>query len=270
MFDYTTDYVGQLGRAGKINSVIVGRNRYIDQSSLENYVASMPLLPENKEGEINATTNSTRDASKWKVYEPKSTQVSIGGSEINRDGIMTVDYGRTQSVAALFLIPLICLSIIVGVVGASKRGTSMFYVSEPMKSVLGASVGSQSAGILSSIPYFFGLVNDAYVDYLRVASAFIKKSIANITGSRIEGVNMSKNNETKNSLGIDSSGLVVRKGAGDMRNDKQIVEDIKKSFSDEVSVTIDKSGSSGVIRPVFKTIADDYYNFVLVPVKQKK
>jgi hypothetical protein len=45
---------------------------------------------------------------------------------------------------------------------------------------------------------------------------------------------------------------------------------IKNSFSDEVTVEPDTSGTSGIIKPVFKKTNGDDFVYVLVPVKDKK
>ncbi len=48
LFDYTTDYIGQLSRSKRIGSVMVGRDRFIDYASLVNYVdtVSNPGTPQ--------------------------------------------------------------------------------------------------------------------------------------------------------------------------------------------------------------------------------
>ncbi len=40
-FGYTIDYIGQLCRAKKIKSVMVGRDRFVDYESINNYVLSL-------------------------------------------------------------------------------------------------------------------------------------------------------------------------------------------------------------------------------------
>jgi hypothetical protein len=43
---------------------------------------------------------------------------------------------------------------------------------------------------------------------------------------------------------------------------------IAENFSDEVKVTFDADGNSGVVEPIFKDKKGDAYLFVLVPVKK--
>ena len=47
-----------------------------------------------------------------------------------------------------------------------------------------------------------------------------------------------------------------------------IKRQIRESFSDEVSVTPDASGTAGIIKPVFKHVSGDEYVYVLVPISK--
>jgi hypothetical protein len=42
---------------------------------------------------------------------------------------------------------------------------------------------------------------------------------------------------------------------------------IRETFSDDVEVFPDESGTAGIIKPVFNRLSDDEYIYVLVPVK---
>jgi hypothetical protein len=52
--------------------------------------------------------------------------------------------------------------------------------------------------------------------------------------------------------------------------DEATKEKIMNSFSDEVTVQPDKSGTAGVITPVFRQTNGNDFVYVLVPVKEKK
>ncbi len=60
---------------------------------------------------------------------------------------------------------------------------------------------------------------------------------------------------------------VVPKKAG--QSAEAITRQIKNAFSDEVTVHPDESGTSGIIKPVFKKVVDDQYVYVLVPINQQ-
>ncbi len=65
-------------------------------------------------------------------------------------------------------------------------------------------------------------------------------------------------------------GVVALPSSGDPVQDEILKERIKASFSDDVTVQFDSSGSSGVIRPVFKSGEglSENYMFLLVPVNK--
>lgn len=62
IFGYTNDYIGQLARAGKIESTIVGRSRYVDYSSISDYVrianGAIKRLDRNIEAQIAPSISS--------------------------------------------------------------------------------------------------------------------------------------------------------------------------------------------------------------------
>lgn len=62
-------------------------------------------------------------------------------------------------------------------------------------------------------------------------------------------------------------GIIVVPSTGDEGADQEFLKNIKASFSDEVEVFPDPSGTSGVIRPVFRSGAsEEEYMYVLVPI----
>ena len=66
-----------------------------------------------------------------------------------------------------------------------------------------------------------------------------------------------------------SYGAVVVPSTGDPSADEKIKKDLEKQFSDEVSISFDKSGQAGVITPIFEDgeKGDDYV-FLLTPFNQ--
>lgn len=63
------------------------------------------------------------------------------------------------------------------------------------------------------------------------------------------------------------AGVTVVPSSGDASKDEKIKQYIRDSFSDETEVVPDESGTSGVIKPVFKKQSDQDYLYVIVPVK---
>lgn len=72
---------------------------------------------------------------------------------------------------------------------------------------------------------------------------------------------------TKSKNKIEFNGIAVVPSKNSDDQDEIIKQKIKDSFSDEVKVKPDKSGTSGVITPVFKKAEGDDFVYVLVPIK---
>lgn len=64
------------------------------------------------------------------------------------------------------------------------------------------------------------------------------------------------------------SGITVVPSTGDQVKDEKLKQYIKDSFSDEIKVVPDNTGTSGVIKPIFKKQSDQDYIYVIVPTKQ--
>ncbi|MBU6231463.1 hypothetical protein KGP36_02240 [Patescibacteria group bacterium] len=64
-----------------------------------------------------------------------------------------------------------------------------------------------------------------------------------------------------------SQGIAVAPSTGLAQGDAQLKQEIQASFSDQVNVTPDKSGTTGVITPVFRDSTGKQFVYVMVPVK---
>jgi hypothetical protein len=67
-----------------------------------------------------------------------------------------------------------------------------------------------------------------------------------------------------------NSGIAVVPSTGNVATDAALREKIAGSFSDQVNVAPDKSGTAGVITPVFKKTDGKGFLYVMVPVKSAK
>ncbi len=63
------------------------------------------------------------------------------------------------------------------------------------------------------------------------------------------------------------NGVAVTPTSGSVSQDEALKEKIRDSFSDEVLVKPDKSGTAGIITPVFKKSKGNDFVYVMVPVK---
>ncbi len=63
-------------------------------------------------------------------------------------------------------------------------------------------------------------------------------------------------------------GIVVTKSNGDPATDAVTVKNIQEAFSDDVTVELDASGKSGIIRPVFLSGKIQEYLYIMVPLER--
>jgi hypothetical protein len=62
-------------------------------------------------------------------------------------------------------------------------------------------------------------------------------------------------------------GMVVAPSTGDAAQDAARTEQLRNTFSDDVAVHPDQSGTAGVITPVFRKSSGKDFMYVLVPIK---
>ena len=65
------------------------------------------------------------------------------------------------------------------------------------------------------------------------------------------------------------NGIAVADAGGTSALDEAVKQKIKDSFSDEVQVSPDKSGTAGVITPIFRESKGKDFIYVMVPVSSK-
>lgn len=68
---------------------------------------------------------------------------------------------------------------------------------------------------------------------------------------------------------VTPNGIVLTSSVGSEAGDDDLKSKIKGSFSDEVQINPDNSGTAGVITPVFKDTKGKDFVYVMVPVKEK-
>jgi hypothetical protein len=138
----------------------------------------------------------------------------------------------------------------------SVSNNSNKIISQRSSSDLTASVFSKIADISKSLLSYFGFGNN-------------KLAVEN------KNLNKENNSVTPGTEQFDSNtkkfdGIAVVPSLGQSEKEEALKKNIKNTFSDEVEVVPDSSGTSGVITPVFKKVSKDNYVYVLVPEVKKK
>jgi hypothetical protein len=68
---------------------------------------------------------------------------------------------------------------------------------------------------------------------------------------------------------VTPNGIVLTSSTGSSDEDDAMKQKIRGSFSDDVEINKDNSGTAGVITPVFKDTKGKDFIYVMVPVKDK-
>jgi len=267
-FGYTSDYIGQLARGGKIEFKSIGRDRFINLDSLLKYTEKKPSR--------DLLTQDTSTVS----LSPLKQNVSI----------------RRKSSA---------IKLNMGIVGLAVVALLVIF---PMVSGVSARSGSAGASVLDSVSDLASKLDNVYLGFLhkvdtvivRVWNAFRNKTLAllsPILGDRSKNTvvttsSSSGTTRATSSLEIEvmrtlvadivdqelaktidytsevkslNSGIVVSSSTGTISGDAALKQAIRSKFSDQVEVTVDNSGTAGTIKPIFKNTDSGSYIYVLVP-----
>ncbi len=138
------------------------------------------------------------------------------------------------------------------------------------------SISNNQASVGSIIKNIGGGISYGFNSMIKGISNLFASNDSNIVNTdSINNTNNSINNtNTENTSddirGIKTNGIAISPSANSVNIDENTKNRMKNYFSDEVKVNPDKSGTAGVITPVFKKTNGEDFLYVLVPVKEKK
>ncbi len=121
--------------------------------------------------------------------------------------------------------------------------------------------------ISSFISMSFGLIQNNWKSFVSGDSAAEQLSPLDREALKAELKEELLREMTASSTG-QRQGVVVTKSSGDPTTDAVTVKNIQEAFSDEVTVELDASGASGVIRPVFLSGKTQEYLYIMVPLER--
>lgn len=277
IINYAQDYIGQLCRAGKLDSKMVGRSWFVTEESLIAHRESAIDATEVRvAGILRAQEVEIKQAIRNSDIQKKITQpfVSPGASpfsyevetksllpELNKKVPKTFSLPKNvASVAPRMMLkapthalsfsgsvhPVFATVVIVLIATAGFLFTMSLAPQGSHVARNEASVGSAISGVVTRLMQSLGV------------SPRTTSPVA-ISGSSGDAV---ENTSNFNGIGITPS---VHPDADELEKAK-----IRNSFSDEVIIEPDQSGTAGVIKPVFKKTDSKDFVYVLVPVKEEK
>ncbi len=244
IFAYTSDYIGQLCRAGKLDCKMIGRSWFVTEESITKH-------------QISFSPESTPKA----IAEiPKIIEVEV---EPKVEVLQTLSF-----VPKIFALP-------------QEISSNFLFVSKPVHSnifhfdsielaftslffVLSLGIAFQSLSKNSNVV--------ADISNSQATASIISNSfnvIKKVTSLFPAGPQLAINNKTEIKSQSDFNGLAVVASSNSPERDEVIKSKIRKSFSDEVAIKPDASGTAGIITPVFRKAKGDDFVYVLVPVKNQ-
>ncbi len=275
IINYAQDYIGQLCRSEKLDCKMVGRSWFVTEESLLNH----------RENAIDAT-------------QERITKISKKPEEIIKEIIKK----NIQSVAARLEQPV---AIAVADTESSYKYETAKGPSLPALEKRVPSVFSQPGPLVKVYPvakaylaYDFkkdisGMEMSVVILVLAIATgSFIFSPTLSSTISHLSSTTSESSiftamrnffgsaGRTLNNSGVPSStpapvtstynGIGVIPSSQSVATDDMEKAKIRNSFSDEVTIRPDQSGTAGIITPVFKKTTGDSFVYVLVPVKDNQ
>lgn len=295
--DYSSDYIGQLCRAQKLDCRMVGRSWFVTENSLTSHKEKM-LQDE-------VVRNRIENLKGKKVVSAYTSSIPSTKSETNTIGVNTTQNATTINNEGLKyesddrpLLPTPIVSTIIeeaeeallveealpfnieqDTEGSSPIITNKYFIPRSAAVsfiavfvlVAGLAfsyfiIGSNSmrvsnndnqAGVFASVGEFVGSITKG-----------VRNIIAKISGKPVALNNNSLNSNTLNTESV-SEGMVVVPHTGISDEDNASKDKILRSFSDMVEVRSDDTGNAGVITPVFRESKGEDFMYVMVPVKEK-
>lgn len=308
---YTSDYVGQLCREGKLECKMVGKSWFLTEESLLNYRLSTKQESV-VEGKSSVSQNSSvtsivsdtiildrmnfvsaKRAAEISGYTPdyigqlcrlgKLESRMVGKSRFVSEKSLLTHCVTIAQEAALEEAKKNIAPVIAPVLSSINISPVKIKIAEPVSDVVYPKKVTfdkpRERSNTLSITYFsklsilfviLALATLFIFQYLFTSEIFTNTSAPKLAANLFSGgVEQDVVVEVEKSPPI-FNGVAVTPSSGSVSQDDALREGIRDSFSDEVIVRPDKSGTAGVITPVFRKAKGEDFVYVLVPVNKNQ
>lgn len=313
LFGYSTDYVGQLCRAGKLDCKMVGRSWFVEEQSIIQYRLSVAdgtntnttntnipqidhvaLSQEIKKAISEKSAPQTKEDSQSvfnkkekiiinkpeEVFSFESLKDSLKNlppkSKIENNVYVQKDLGEKpiknisvfnkkenfKSKKIIHASLVIILLIIIPFVAGYTNNPKQFSINNFYKKI--NPVSSESLASLSSIS------SSIYSEIINIYSVGLHNFSSFVVNIIDDGYSVFHRDMATNTVKTKFNGIAVVPSTNSETEDNIMKQKIRDSFSDEIQIKPDQSGTAGVITPVFKKAKGDDFVYVLVPVNDNK
>jgi len=311
--DYSSDYIGQLCRAQKLDCRMIGHSWFVTEESLKTHKENVlkDEICRNRLDNLRGKKNQAKQAATEAVIVQLPTFIADSADtfpkaspEISQEILPEaskekVDDEYASLARSVMLRRILNPVIVVCLVFGITVGT--IFTSTHMSTDSGQ--GNNSASVYDAVKSIFAFIRDEYdtvlalfghgstltlntelvspntrqVPPLSPSSVSLDPPIASsaapaipiVTPDTAKTVTQTSDATTKKipTNSDPGSGMAVVPSTGGVNMDDVLKKKIQGSFSDQVDVRPDVSGTAGVITPVFREAKGKDFIYVMVPVK---
>lgn len=273
---YSSDYIGQLCRKGSLDCRMVGRSWFVEENSLKNHQEEagkkvrgrIEIYQGPRPKEISSQTPPVSTGITSQEEKPLAQLTAEDYVDGEKDKREATRFSVKVALGFFALLLLLVSFPVLRTINPDNFKNSFVRLEE---NILDANILSGANNALSahdiSIP--------ENIRWLRVKThsltlmMYHKLSLAlHIVPEGMKKLASLTLNQKDSSRDMSSekNGVVVVPSTKDPVKDEKVKQYIKDSFSDEANIMPDGTGTSGAIRPVFRSGTEDEYLYVIVPV----
>lgn len=245
---YNPDYISQLCRKGVLDSRMVGRSWFVNEDSLKHYKET-PLENSATKTVVSKDLNNI-------VFNAKPQPSRAERINSAQTSYFIEHFGEKPQISAERAIAFLSPNQEIDPVILSHDNRSLISTVGLGLAVVVLLILATSHAITTE-QLSFGTSKPI------MGSASVIESLGeNIGNKAIDAM------QAISDVRLDDvkKALVVLPATGNKETNEAMKAYVKNSFSDEVVVTPDSTGNSGVIKPIFKNNDDQEYMYVTVPV----
>lgn len=298
--EYSSDYIGQLCRADKLDCRMVGRAWFVTLDSIEAHKRHVLEVESDPSRVENIRSKKVTSSVSVPTLAPTSDLSEVSREIAPTTSTTSTTSNSTTSSSPVTMPGLVYASDVAPLLPVLNKTQSSFVASSPVR--------SDTPSTLITSPISGPKVRRSLRSRFALAAVVIVVFIGGLTGYSIfKSPVSSQTNQTASVSGTISSFInffdrsvdsvlaffgypknvrtdVIAQNntAPQLYNgmaiipsdtsatDAQTKQRVRESFSDQVEVHPDQSGTAGVVKPVFSKSKGDDFVYVLVPVKEKK
>ena len=238
---YTNDYISRLAREEKIEATRVGTQWFVEPKSLDAFLQFAEKAREARKEMLRAERQKERTNFSLGATPVFASAMSMPSPLSVRPFDFSVDQSTAHQTALLAVLSGVAVAVLLVLLPPTISGQN-------------------SASFLSAVNRL-----GSFASVEGLLPHFSMDAFGDLISSKLFGGLFVTTEIPKNAAGSadsDLEGVVVMPST----TPEKTLQSVRNSFSDNVEVTLDKGGRSGVITPVFKEGVGNTYRFVMVPL----